>query len=193
MTRLTYTLLIVNLAIFALETQLGDTQLAALLLWPVGPHFRPWQLLTSAFLHANPLHLATNMFGLWMFGRPVERAVGSLRFAELYGAGLATAGITQLVVASLLTDKVPTLGASGALFGVLAAFAILFPNRIIVLLFPPIPMKAWVFVLLYGLFELISGVGGFQPGIAHFAHLGGLFGGVLMATYWRRRYQEVLV
>lgn len=186
-TPFTYVLLAANIAAFVLETQLGQARLAALLLWPFGPHFLWWQPLTSAFLHADPLHLATNMFGSWMFGRPVERAVGSLRLVELYGASLATSAATQLAVGSLLTDKIPTLGASGALFGVLAAFAALFPDRIIVLLFPPIPMKAKVFVLLYALLELVSGIGGFQPGIAHFAHLGGLFGGVLMIRFWRRR------
>lgn len=187
MTPLTYVLLAANLAAFVLEGLIGETTLTTLLLWPPGPHFQPWQPLTSAFLHASPVHLATNMFGLWMFGRPVESAVGSLRFVELYGASLATAAVTQLVVSGLLRDNIPTLGASGAVFGVLAAFAILYPNRIIVLLFPPIPMKAWLFVLLYALLELLSGVGGFQPGIAHFAHLGGLFAGIMMARYWRRQ------
>ena len=186
MTPLTYILLAANLLAFVSEAYIDDTSLGGLLLWPPGPHFHLWQPLTSAFLHASPVHLATNLFGLWMFGRPVERTVGSARFAQLYAASLATAAATQLAVSGLLSDEVPTLGASGALFGVLAAFAMLFPDQTIVLLFPPIPMKAWLFVLLYALLELVAGVGGFQPGIAHFAHLGGLLGGVVLTQYWRR-------
>ncbi|MDR3417478.1 MAG: rhomboid family intramembrane serine protease [Nevskia sp.] len=190
MTPLTYALLAANLAMFVLETQLGNTFLTPLVLWPLGAGFHLWQPLTSAFLHGNVAHLATNMFALWMFGRPVERALGSGRFLALYSASLATAAATQLLVTSLLPDKVPTLGASGAVFGVLAAFAVLYPNRKVMLLFPPIPMPARVFVFLYALLELFAGVTGTMPGIAHFAHLGGLVGGVALLRYWRRRDQD---
>lgn len=185
MAPVTYALLLLNLAAFALESVLSDATLSSLMLWPLDAGFRPWQLVSSAFLHADPGHLATNMFGLWMFGRPVEAATGSRRFGLLYAASLATAAITQLLITTALPDKVPTLGASGALFGVLAAFAMLFPDRTIMLLFPPIPMKAWLFVLGYGVLELWSGVSGQQPGVAHFAHLGGLAGGALLVRRWR--------
>jgi membrane associated rhomboid family serine protease len=187
MTRLTYTLLVANLVAFLLETQLDDQTLSGLVLWPLGHGFAFWQLITSAFLHGSFLHLATNMFGLWMFGRPVESALGSGRFMALYVASLLTAGLSQLAVTSLLTDNTPTLGASGAVFGILAAFALLFPERFIVLLFPPIPLPARVFVFLYALFELFSGVAGLLPGIAHFAHIGGLVGGIIMIRRWRRQ------
>jgi len=187
MTPLTYALLLANLAMFVLEAQLGNAFITPLVLWPFGAGFHVWQLLTSAFLHGSLAHLATNMFGLWMFGRPVERALGSSRFLILYTASLATAAATQLLVTSLLPGKVPTLGASGAVFGVLAAFAMLYPNHTVMLLFPPIPMRARTFVFLYALLELFSGVTGTQPGIAHFAHLGGLAGGVLLLRHWRRR------
>jgi len=183
---LTYALLLANLAAFLCESRLDDTQLSSLLLWPLGSGFRIWQPLSSAFIHADVGHFATNMFGLWMFGRPVEGALGARRFAALYFASLATAAATQLLVTGLLTDKVPTLGASGAVFGVLAAYAALFPNRRVMLLFPPIPMKAKLFVFLYAVLELWSGITGFQPGVAHFAHLGGLIGGLSLLGYWRR-------
>jgi membrane associated rhomboid family serine protease len=187
MTPLTYGLLLANCAAFVLETQLGESFLTPLVLWPIGADFRWWQPFTSAFLHGGLAHLATNMFGLWMFGRPVERALGSPRFLILYMASMATAAVAQLLVTSLLPDKVPTLGASGALFGVLAAFAMLYPNRTVMLLFPPIPMPARVFVFLYALVELFSGITGAMPGIAHFAHLGGLVGGLLLLRHWRRQ------
>jgi membrane associated rhomboid family serine protease len=190
MTPLTYGLLLVNCLAFVLETQLGDAFLTPLILWPIGAGFHWWQLLTSAFLHGGVAHLATNMFGLWMFGRPVEQALGSPRFLALYLASLATAAGAQLLVTSLLADKAPTLGASGALFGVMAGFAMLYPNRSVMLLFLPIPMPARLFVLLYALMELFAGVTGTLPGIAHFAHLGGLVGGVLLLQYWRRRDRE---
>jgi membrane associated rhomboid family serine protease len=184
---LTWALLLANVLCFAAEQALGDGLLSALLLWPPGAGFRPWQPLTGAFMHASLGHLATNMFGLWMFGRPVESQLGTPRFALLYAAAIASSAATQLLVAAALPDKAPTLGASGALFGVLAAYAMLFPDRWVVLLFPPIPMKAWVFVGIYAGFELWLGVAGLEPGVAHFAHLGGLVGGVLLMRHWRPR------
>jgi len=185
MMKLTYVLLAANLVAFGLEMQFGDAFLTPLMLWPIGDGFKIWQLITSAFLHANFTHLATNMFGLWMFGRSVEDALGSRRFLLLYVASMLTASATQLIVGSILPNGGPTLGASGALFGVLVAFAILFPKRTIILLFPPIPLPAGVFVFLYALVELFSGVSGMQPGVAHFAHLGGLVGGIALMQHWR--------
>jgi membrane associated rhomboid family serine protease len=98
------------------------------------------------------------------------------------------AGVTQLVFAAVAGGEAyPTVGASGGVFGLLLAFGVLFPDRMIVLLIPPIPMKAWVFVTLYGLLELYLGVTGTQEGVAHFAHLGGMLGGWLVLQYWRGR------
>lgn len=186
-TPLTRLLLLLNLLAFALETQMGDALLRRYALWPWGQGFAWPQLISSGFLHGSLLHLITNMFGLWMFGREVERALGSWRFAQLYTASLLSAAFTQLAVVSALPDPVPTVGASGAVFGLLMAFAMLFPRRIIVLLLPPIPMPAWLFVMLYAAFELYSGVTGTFSGIAHFAHLGGLVGAYLMMRHWRPR------
>ncbi|MFT4047922.1 MAG: rhomboid family intramembrane serine protease [Solimonas sp.] len=184
---LTYFLLIANIAIFGLELVIGDHLVERFALWPLGAGFAPWQIVSSAFLHGSLMHLGTNMLGLFVFGRDVERALGSLRFAALYALSILTASAAQLFVASWFSAPQPTIGASGALFGVMVAFAMLFPRRVIVLLFPPIPLPAPLFVVLYAAFELYSGVTGTLSGIAHFAHLGGLVGGFALMKLWRVR------
>lgn len=155
-------------------------------LWPIGSGaFMPWQLLTYAFLHGGLSHLVFNMFGLYMFGAELERVWGSRRFLVFYFVSVLCAAAAQLAVAAWSGSMVPTVGASGGLFGLLLGFAMLFPHRKIVPLIPPIPMPAWLFVLLYGLVELGLGVTGSMSGVAHFAHLGGLAGGWLTLRYWR--------
>ncbi|HEU0202404.1 MAG TPA: rhomboid family intramembrane serine protease [Burkholderiaceae bacterium] len=186
MSPVTHTLLAINFAVFALQILVGGPIETPFALWPLDHGFLPWQIVTSAFLHAGLLHIATNMFGLWMFGREVEYAVGSNRFLWLYLLSVVAASVTQLVVTTLTGSIYPTVGASGGLFGVLAAFAMLFPRRIIMLLIPPIPLPARVFVLLYAALELYFGVTETQAGIAHFAHLGGLVGGYFVVRRWRR-------
>ena len=190
-------LILANVAIFFAGAAYMPAVTAFYGLWPAGTFtvagfpgqvgFEPWQLLTYGFLHANLLHLGLNMFGLFTFGREVERTTGTWRFAALYFASVLTAGITQLVVVSLppVTDPYPTVGASGGVFGVLLAFAMLYPNRMIRLIFPPIPMRAWVFVGLYALVELVQGVTGTTSGVAHFAHLGGMVGAWLVLRRWQ--------
>lgn len=154
-------------------------------LWPIGSgQFLPWQLLSYAFLHGGLSHLVFNMFGLWMFGAELERVWGSRRLLVFYTASVLGAAATQLAVAAWSGSMVPTIGASGGLFGLLLGFAMLFPHRKIVPLIPPIPMPAWLFVLLYGLVELGLGVTGSLNGVAHFAHLGGIAGGWLTLRYW---------
>jgi membrane associated rhomboid family serine protease len=96
------------------------------------------------------------------------------------------AGIIQLIVVEFQGSVYPTLGASGGLFGILLAYGMAFPNRTVMLLFPPIPMKAKVFVIVYGLLELFLGVSGYAPGVAHFAHLGGMLFGFLLLRHWSR-------
>ncbi|MBX6419736.1 MAG: rhomboid family intramembrane serine protease [Nevskia sp.] len=184
---MTYALLLANAVVFLIEVRAGVRFVEAYALWPLGPQFHLWQILTSAFLHGSLVHLAMNLFGLWMFGRDVERALGSARFVELYLVSAVTASVTQLLVTAALAQRVPTLGASGALFGVLAAYGWLFPRRVILMLFPPIALPAPLFVLAYAALELFSGVFGTQQGVAHFAHLGGLAGGFLLLWHWRAR------
>jgi membrane associated rhomboid family serine protease len=128
------------------------------------------------------------MYGLWAFGSVVERALGARRFLWLYFASVLTSGVVQLLFVSATGDVVPTVGASGGVFGVLLAFGMLFPQSRVMLLFPPIPMKAWFMVIAFGTLELVMGVTGTMQGVAHFAHLGGMLGALVMMLTWRRRF-----
>lgn len=156
-------------------------------LWPIGSGlFYPWQVVTYIFLHANLMHIFFNMFALWLFGQGVENLWGTKRFVWFFFITGVGAAVTQMVIGG----GGPVIGASGAVFGILLAFGMMFPDRYIVLLFPPIPIKAKYFVIIYGAIEFISGVGGFSVGIAHFAHLGGMLFGYAIIRYWR--YKGVL-
>jgi membrane associated rhomboid family serine protease len=154
-------------------------------LWPLqSPMFGFWQVATYAFLHGDAFHLFFNMLGLWMFGSELERLWGERRYAQFIAAGVLAAAVAQLLITALLGSRYPTVGISGGLFALLLAFGMLFPNRIIMPLFPPIPMKARTFVIVFGALELLLGIFG-RGGVAHFAHLGGMVGGFLMIRYWR--------
>lgn len=192
---LTRTLLLANIGVFLAESLLGLNLIGWFGLWPLAtaayadyPGFMPWQLLSYAFLHGSLTHLAFNMFALYMFGRELEYVLGKKRFGQLYFASVVSAALMQLLVSlTHVGPPVPTVGASGGVFGLLLAFGLLFPRRILVLLIPPIPMPAWLFVTLYGLLELALGVFGSASGIAHFAHLGGMLGAGLLIRQWVRR------
>ncbi len=182
----TQALLIANVAIFVVDQLLLGGMLSQwFALWPLGTNFAPYQVVSYAFLHGSMMHLFFNMLGLWMFGSELERIWGGKRYLQFYAASLLAAAGMQLVVNMLLGSPYPTVGASGALFGMLLAFGMMFPNRTIMPLFPPIPMKAKTFVMVFGGLELLLGVTGTASGVAHFAHLGGMLGGWLMIRYWR--------
>ncbi|WP_241544368.1 rhomboid family intramembrane serine protease, partial [Xanthomonas translucens] len=193
----TQALLIGNVAVFLLQLLLGDDTFAPFMLWPIsnfdafspGQNFQIWQLLTYGFLHGGFSHLLFNMLALYMFGGPLEQTWGNKRFLTYYLVCVAGAGLCQVLVGwwavSNGGDPYPTLGASGGVFGLLLAFGMLFPNQRVMLLFPPIPMKARTFVIVFGALELIMGFTGWQPGVAHFAHLGGMLFGWLLIRYWR--------
>ncbi|MFI3323425.1 MAG: rhomboid family intramembrane serine protease [Rikenellaceae bacterium] len=156
-------------------------------LWGVNsPLFKPFQVVTYMFMHANVNHLFFNMFSLWMFGRTLEQVFGQKRFLTYYMVCGISAGLIQLAVSAATNGMYPTVGASGSVFGLLLAFGVLFPNQIIMLLIPPIPIKAKWFVMIYGVIELFLGVSGRQMGVAHFAHLGGMIGGYLLLMYWKK-------
>lgn len=188
----TTTLIIANVAIYFLQQVLPGL-LGPFALWPLaasamsGGHvgFQPWQIVTYAFLHGGLTHLLFNMFALYMFGSALEQVVGPKRYLNFYLVCVITAAIAQLATSSLLGGVYPTVGASGGVFGLLLAYAVYFPRNRVMLLFPPIPMPARTFVILYAILELVLGVTGTQEGVAHFAHLGGLVGGALMIYYWR--------
>ena len=200
-----FALLIANGLVFALQQVYGPFTRYYLALWPIADGmyptfeqylprwqqlaapFAPWQLLTYGFMHGNLTHIAFNMFGLWMFGQDLERLWGSQRFLTYYIVCVVGAGFIQLLVAALQGGIYPTVGASGGLFGLLLAYGLTFPNRIVVPLFPPIPMRAITFVVVFGLLELFLGVSGSAPGIANFAHLGGMLFGFLTLRFWSRR------
>jgi len=157
-----------------------------LALWPLASgHFLPWQVLSYAFLHGDVFHLFFNMFGLWMFGSEIEQLWGQKRYARFLLASVLTAALVQLGFTALMGTFYPTVGISGGLFGLLLAFGMMFPHRTVMLIIPPVPLKAKTLVIGYGALELFLGVTGSQEGVAHFAHLGGMLGGFLMIRYWR--------
>jgi len=157
-------------------------------LWPLAhDFFAPWQLISYGFLHGGIGHLFFNMFALYMFGLPIERAWGTRRFLIFYFVCMVGAGLVQLIVTALTGAVYPTIGASGAVFGLLLAFGMMYPNSTIMLLIPPIPMKAKWFVIGYGILTLFFGMTGTMSGVAHFAHLGGMLFGFGLILYWGRR------
>lgn len=194
------TLLIVNGGIYLLELFRGDQLINLFALWPLGSpgaavsgqlqgHFQIWQLVSYAFLHGSIPHLLLNMYALWLFGSRMEYMWGSKAFTLYYFFCVIGAGLVQLFIATYSASQggiYPTLGASGGVFGVLLAFGLTFPNERLMLIFPPVILKAKWFVLIYGLIELWAGVTGSMAGVSHFAHLGGMLFGYGLLRYWRR-------
>jgi len=182
-------LILANVAVFLLQSMGGGAMTQYLALWPLGSGgFQPWQVVTYGFLHGSVMHIFVNMFALYMFGGQLERLFGPRRYLNLYLASIVSAAFAQLAFAAFTAaPPYETIGASGGVFGLLLAFALYFPRQTIVLLIPPIPMPAWLFVTLYGLLELFLGVSGMEVNVAHFAHLGGMLGAWLMIQYWRGR------
>lgn len=190
----TRALIFVNVGMFLLDLVSGRLLTLYLALWPVNtmtmtggaPSFQPWQIVTYSFLHGNLTHIFFNMFALFMFGGELERLFGQKRYFNLYFVSVISAAIVQLIFSALAGgDPYPTVGASGGVFGLLLAYAMYFPRRTLILLFPPVPLPAWLFVTLYGLLELFFGVTGTAAGVAHFAHLGGMLGAWILIQNWR--------
>jgi membrane associated rhomboid family serine protease len=184
----TKALMLVCTAIYCVQLLLPFAYVEGLFgLWGIDSgRFWPWQPVTYAFLHGSPTHLFFNMFGLWMFGGELENLWGQKRYLQMLLASVLAAAAAQLVVMVLTGGNSYTVGASGALFGLLLSFGMLFPNRVIMPLIPPIPMKARTYVAVFGGLELLFGVMG-TGNVAHFAHLGGMLGAWLMISYWRGR------
>jgi rhomboid family protein len=156
--------------------------------------FRPYQIITYMFTHFGFIHIFFNMLGLYFMGPMVEMALGPKRFLGLYFiSGLVgllahfLVGYIPFYLGMEMTEpRFSVLGASGAVFGVTIAFATLFPDRELMLLFPPIPIKAWLMALIFIGMSLYSGISGIEPNVAHFAHLGGALAGFILARHWKR-------
>ena len=185
----TLALLVANVGVFLLE---GLLPLDTFALWPPGgfdSRFQAWQLVTYAFLHGGLMHLFFNMLALYMFGGQIERLYGP-RFYLLYYFGcVVSAALVHLVITTWMgAPRAPMVGASGGVYGLLLAFAVHFPHQRVLLLFPPIPLPARVFVAGFAVLELFFGITQTAAGVAHFAHLGGMLGGWLMIQYRRGRF-----
>ena len=190
------TIIMINVAVFLLQlTPAGEMLTLMGGLWPVGSHkfggygFHLWQPVTYMFLHGSFGHLFFNMFALWIFGAEIENYWGTRHFTTYY----FVCGIGAAIINILATmgDPYPTVGASGAIYGVLLAFGMMFPDRYIFLYFL-VPVKAKYFVAGYAFIEFISGLGSQSMGsgsnIAHFAHLGGMLIGFIYITFMRNEW-----
>jgi membrane associated rhomboid family serine protease len=201
-------LLIINILVFilanVLSSSLGQgfvTEWLAVY-YPESENFKAFQLITYMFMHGSLFHIFFNMIGLYMFGQSIEYVWGPKRFLFYYfftGFGALALDFLvkyyQLYYTDIDTSEAfflvntPMVGASGAIFGLLAAYGYLFPNNIIMPIFPPIPMKAKYFVLVYGAIEVYSGISNMAhatSNIAHFAHVGGALFGLLLILYWHK-------
>lgn len=184
----------VNIGVFFLQVVWGDSFTDAFALW--GPRlvmevnereFNPfiiWQPFTYMFLHAGFGHLFFNMWGLYIFGKPLENTMGNKRFLHLYFTSGVIGGVCWIMMN--LSTLNPVIGASGCVFGLMIAVAMLFPNQKIMLLIPPIPMKMKTFVMVFGGIEVFYLLTATNPRVAHIAHLGGLLGGFL---FMRNEFQ----
>ena len=170
--------------------------------YPASPFFKPWQILTHMFMHGGFWHIFFNMYSLLMFGSILERSLGPKKFLIFYfvtglGAVALHTGVEWMQARVFIANgaagayhgllMTPTLGASGAIYGVLIGFAMLYPQARLTLIFPPIPMTAKWLVIIFAAIELFSGINGIQDGVAHFAHLGGMLFGWLLIRWWRKQ------
>ena len=190
-------LIIINALVFLAQNAMPVLEKTFIGHYPLSPGFQPWQVISYMFMHGSLTHLFFNMFAVFMFGSQLERVWGSKRFLQFYMlTGIGAFFIFQLTVGlelyniygvlSLDQDIGLVLGASGSVFGLLLGFGMLFPNTQLMLLFPPIPIKAKYFVLGYGLIELSMAFSN-NPGdnVAHLAHLGGMLIGFILIKKWQ--------
>ena len=205
----TKNIIIINVLVMIMTSLNGDLMYQKFaLFYPTSPFFRWWQPVTHMFMHGGFWHLFFNMYTLYFFGRVLEERWGAKKFLIFYfvtglGAALIHTGVewiqmhhwmNQVAEGSMTAQAnihalkiTPTVGASGAIYGVLMGFAMLYPDAILTLIFPPVSMKAKWFVLIFGGIELLTGITGVGGGIAHFAHLGGLIFGYLLIMYWKKK------
>ena len=204
--KVTKNLIIINVIVFIATLINENFMIGAFgLFYPSSQFFHWWQVITHMFMHGGFWHLFFNMYTLFIFGVVVERIIGSKKFLAFYFiCGLGAAGLqiftqyiemqaflnagTQSALESIAALKMtPTVGASGAIYGVLIGYAMLFPDSKMTLLFPPVTLSAKWMVVIFAAIELFTGIVGWVDGVAHFAHLGGMLIGWLMIRWWRRR------
>ena len=208
--RVTKNLIIINVVVF-LGTLLNEEAMtrAFALYYPTSPYFHWWQIITHMFMHGGFWHIFFNMYTLFIFGSVIERMIGERKFMILYFAcGLGAVGLhlgvqwlqvqhymaqiaqgSQSAMAAYASIKgIPTVGASGAIYGLLIAYAMLFPDARLTLIFPPVTLTAKWWVIIFAVIELFTGVTGVAAGVAHFAHLGGMLIGFLLIWYWRKNH-----
>ena len=202
-------IIIINVLVMIMTSLNGDFMYEKFaLFYPTSPFFHWWQPVTHMFMHGGFWHLAFNMYTLWIFGSVLERVWGTKKFLIFYfvtgiGAALIHTGVEWIQMQHWLSEAAqgsyqaqasihalkmtPTVGASGAIYGVLMGYAMLYPDSMLTLIFPPISLKAKWFVLIFAGIELLTGVTGTGGSIAHFAHLGGLIFGFLLLWYWKKK------
>lgn len=202
-------IIIINILVMIM-TYLNETLMVEkfALFYPTSPFFHWWQPVTHMFMHGGFWHILFNMYTLYIFGSTLERVWGPKKFLIFYfvtgiGAAAIHTGVEWIQMQSWITQAAegsqsalvsihqlkmtPTLGASGAIYGVLMGYALLYPDSMLVLFFPPIPIKAKWMVLIFAAIELVTGVTGTGGGIAHFAHLGGLIFGFILIRFWKKK------
>jgi len=184
-------LLIINIIVFIGTELIGDPMYQWFALFPIGsPFFRWWQFATHMFMHGNFMHIFFNMWSLIVFGPMLERLWGSKKFLIFYFVcGLGAALCHELVLLTQPLSNIPTVGASGAIYGLLLGFGMLYPNYVLTLVFPPVSLKAKWFVAIFAGIELLTGVLGTHDGVAHFAHLGGMLFGLILILIWKKKGQ----
>ncbi len=202
-------IIIINILVMIMASLNGDFMYEKFaLFYPTSPFFHWWQPVTHMFMHGGFWHLFFNMYTLYIFGTVLERIWGTKKFLVFYfvtglGAAAIHTGVEWIQMQSWLgkaaegsgpalasihaLKMTPTVGASGAIYGVLMGYAMLYPDSVLTLIFPPISLKAKWFVLIFAAIELLTGVTGTGGGIAHFAHLGGLVFGFLLIWYWKKK------
>ena len=186
-------LLIINIIVFLGIQFIGEPMYAYFALFPVGSsYFRWWQFITHMFMHGNFAHIFFNLWSLIVFGPVLERMWGSKKFLLYYFiCGLGAAACHELVLYYFQPGmlNVPTVGASGAIYGLLLGFGMLYPNYTLTLVFPPVSLKAKWFVIIFAAIELVTGILGTNDGVAHFAHLGGMLFGLILLLIWKKKGQ----
>jgi membrane associated rhomboid family serine protease len=207
--KVTRNLLIINILMF-IGFLLNQTKMTTMfaLFYPASPYFHWWQYITHMFMHGGWWHIFFNMYTLFIFGSVLERIIGEKKFLIFYfvcglGAAALHTGVEYLQAQSYMAQiaqgntaamqayqtlkMTPTVGASGAIYGLLIGYAMLFPNAQLTLVFPPITLTAKWWIIIFAVIELVTGVTGMAAGIAHFAHLGGMLFGFLLIRYWKKK------